>query len=204
MGPLRVSFQLFPQKTFSPSGLSLIVFTAYSSHQRVALILALFLPMSSTELKTKAVIYKYYMYSVPVSRITCNKELAADGIRRLAVHALPGLRAGCRKSETLCIYGSRFISCTLQGRIHITGNLVHAYNQYQLLRTVCICRNTVCISVNIYQHAIICNGVRAAEKYVCRIGRSLRCRSVRSGISVTVIISAGFNRILKSDFLNRH
>ena len=61
--------------------------------------------------------------------ITCDQELAADRIGRLAVHAGAGLCAGCIKTEALGIDRGGHIAGALEGTVHIVTDLVHTYDK---------------------------------------------------------------------------
>lgn len=93
--------------------------------------------------------------------ITCNQELAADRIRRFAVHAGTGLCAGCIQAKTLGIDRRGYIACSLHSAVNIIADFIHAHDEYNFFRSLGNGRYTIGIAIDINEHTIFCYGINA-------------------------------------------
>ena len=113
-------------------------------------------------LKSQIVIHQNHMDSSGMSGISCDQELAANGIRRLAVEAFSGCLARCFHLKTLGIRRSSYISGTLHRTVKICAYFIDSHNENNLLRTLGNAGYTVGISIDIHHNTIIRNCIRAA------------------------------------------
>ena len=86
-------------------------------------------PFSS---ESEVIINQYHADPSLMSRVSRDKDLAAYGIGRFAVHARARLRAGSLQTESLGIYGRSDISGPLHGGINVLADLVHSDDEDHL------------------------------------------------------------------------
>ena len=86
--------------------------------------------------ESQAVVYEDYLDTSLVTGESGNKDLAADCVGRLAIHAGACFRAGSSQTETLCVNGSSHITGALHGTVNVGADLVHTYNKDYLTGTL--------------------------------------------------------------------
>ena len=113
-------------------------------------------------LKSQIVIHQDHMDSSGMSGISCDQELAANGIRRLAVEAFSGCLARCFHLKALGIRRSSYISGTLHRTVKICAYFIDSHNKNNLFRSLSNTGYAVGIPINIHQNAIIRDRIGAA------------------------------------------
>ena len=101
--------------------------------------------------ETKIVIHQNDMNPAGMAGEACDQELTADCVWGFAVHTGAGLGARCINTDPYRIDRSGNIAGTLHRRINILSKFIHTDDKNDFFRTLCNCRNTVGISVDIDQ-----------------------------------------------------
>ena len=110
--------------------------------------------MSPVLLESKIVIDQNHVNTAFMPGVPRDKELAADRIRGLAVHAGSGLGARRIQAEALRIGRCRDVSGTLHGAVDIVADLIHAHDKQDLLRALRDRGYTVGITIDIDEDAV--------------------------------------------------
>ena len=113
-------------------------------------------------LESQLLIHQNYMDSAYMSGVSGDHELAADGIRRLAVEAFSGLLAGRLDVESLGIAGCCNVSGTLHGIVDIGAYLVQTDDKYYLSRSLGNTGDTVGVAVDVDHNAVTGDGIGTA------------------------------------------
>ena len=111
--------------------------------------------------ESKGIVHQNHVDPAGVPAEPGDQELAADGVRALAVHAFAGLCAGGGKTETLGIGGRGHIAGALHGAVQVTADLIHAHDEEHLLRPLADGGDTVGVPVDIDEDPVIPSSVMA-------------------------------------------
>ena len=96
--------------------------------------------------------------------ISGDQELAADGVRALAIEAGTSLGTGRIEAEALGVDGSRHVAGALHGAHEVAADFVEADDEENLLRALGNGRDPVGIAIDIYEHAVPGHGIGAREE----------------------------------------
>ena len=133
-----------------------------------------------------------------------DEELAADGIRRFAVHAGTRFGAGGIQTEALGVDGSRHITGTLHGAVPVIADLVHADDHDHLPRTLCYRADPVGIAVNIDHDAVLRYRIGGGKEHIRVISRKHGSPFVFIGIPVNKVVISIFQCLHKPDLVYAH
>ena len=115
-----------------------------------------------TFLKAEVLVYQNNLKTAFYAAEPCRQYLTADTLRTLAVKAGSILRAWCINTKTLCIDRRSLISCPAHRVCLCFYDLIHSHDQKYVLWSIGIGSHTVCIAIDINEHAIFTHGIHAS------------------------------------------
>ena len=133
-----------------------------------------------------------------------DQELAADGIRALAVHALAGFRTGRGQAEPLGIGRGGDVPGTLHGTVQITADLVHPHDEQDFLRALADGGDAVGVSVNVHEDTVVCHGVHTGKEDIRVIGGQHGGPLIFHSIPINEMIIAVFDGLHQANFMSAH
>ena len=99
------------------------------------------------------------MDSSDMSGISCDQELAANGIRGFAVKAFPGFFTRSFDVKPLGVDRCSHISGTFHGTVKISTHFIHSDNKDDFFGTLCNAGYAVGVAVNIDHNSIVGNRI---------------------------------------------
>ena len=133
-----------------------------------------------------------------------DQELAADGVRALAVHAGTGFGTGRGEPEALRVDRRGHVAGALHGAVHVVAHLVHPHDEDHLFRPLGDGGDPVGVSVDVHHHAVLGDGVGAGQIHVCVIGHEHGGALVRFLIPVDKVIVALLQGVRQADLVHAH
>lgn len=150
-------------------------------------------------LEPQAVVHQDHVHAAGMVAEARDEEVAADGVLGLAVGARARLAARRVEVKALRVDGRGHVARTLDGAVQVAADLVHPHDEEHVARALRDGAHAVGVAVDVDDHAVVRDGVRARHEHVRVVGREHGRALVLHLVAVDEVVVSGGQGIGQAD-----